>query len=463
MYNNILPSPKPIIQMAKNYLSDINKLNNISPEQLKKYQDKSFKKIVKYAYTVPLYHNKYKKNGIHPNDINGIEDIKKLPIITKDDLRENFPNNIVSKNFKASKNFLISTSGSTGKPVFIYVDLISAIKNLICFTRALREYGGNWNKSKIAVVIDTSRGSIESTTLTSSAFPILQKFFSLQNIKYIDISEKPENIINDLDKFNPEYFGSDPAMLRKLAILKNEGKGKNINPKNISSSSAILDGYTRNYVEKAFNAPIFDNYATTEAGTIAFKCKKCGSYHVYSDLIYLELLDENNNSVSCGKPGHTVLTKLYGQGTPIIRYNGIDDIVTEINTPSKCKINSQMINQIEGRFVDLIVLPDGKPLSPLTLTGIPAKVMKENNSYKIKQFQIIQHKVDEIEVLIVIDKKMRKDGISVNRLLNEIKNNFSEKIGQGVIITVNEVDEIQKSVRSDYFKIAISKVKLKAD
>ena len=135
MYNNILPSPKPIIQMAKNYLSDINKLNNISPEQLKKYQDKSFKKIVKYAYTVPLYHNKYKKNGIHPNDINGIEDIKKLPIITKDDLRENFPNNIVSKNFKASKNFLISTSGSTGKPVFIYgMKDVSSISFLRCIS-----------------------------------------------------------------------------------------------------------------------------------------------------------------------------------------------------------------------------------------------------------------------------------------------------------------------------------------
>ena len=58
---------------------------------------------------------------------------------------------------------------------------------------------------------------------------------------------------------------------------------------------------------------------------------------------------------------------------------------------------------------------------------------------------------------------MRKDRISVDKLLSELKNKFSEKVGQGVNITVNEVDEIQKNVRSDYIKVAISKVKLKAD
>ena len=55
---NSFMNPAFLINIAKNYLSDINRIWNFNSEQLKKYQDKSFRKIVKYAYTVPLYNKK---------------------------------------------------------------------------------------------------------------------------------------------------------------------------------------------------------------------------------------------------------------------------------------------------------------------------------------------------------------------------------------------------------------------
>ena len=87
-------NPLNLLNFLKNYISDINRLENYSPEKMKKYRDKSFRKVVKYAYTVPLYHDKYKKAGIHPSDIRGIEDITKLPVISKNDIRNNFPDRI---------------------------------------------------------------------------------------------------------------------------------------------------------------------------------------------------------------------------------------------------------------------------------------------------------------------------------------------------------------------------------
>jgi phenylacetate-CoA ligase len=463
MTTNQFINPVFLLRIAKSYLSDLERIQHINDKQLKQYQDKALKRMVKYAYTIPLYYEKYKEAGIHPNDIKGIDDIGKLPFITKDDLRENYPDRIIPKGFDKEHNFLLSTSGSTGKPVFIYVDAFSTIKSLIAFVRSLKTYGGNWQKTKIMMVIDNAPGSLEHTVFGQSTLPFLSKFMSLKNLKYIDITEKPETIIKEMDEFQPKFLGSDPNMLRKLAFLKNNGYGKSIKLSCIVSGGAMLDSYTRTYVENSFNAKILDIYGTTEAGPLAFQCSKEKYYHVHSYFVYLEFLDDKNKPVPPDTPGHLVVTKLYGKGTPIIRYRGIEDLVTPTTKKTCCTISSQIIKQIEGRSTDLIILPNKKLLSPLTVTGIPAKIMDEFKTYKIKQFQIIQQKIDEIEILIVIDEKLRNKGPSVERILEELKKRFSEKIGHGINIVVHEVDEIQKDERLDHVKVVISKVKHKVD
>jgi len=451
-------NPIFLLRVLRSYLSDIDRIWRFSNEQLKAYQDKALRKIIKYAYTVPLYRDKYRYHGIRPSDIKGIDDISKLPFITKDDLRSYFPDGIIPNNFNKKHSFLVSTSGSTGKPVFVYYDMFSAIKSLEGFARELKAYGGDWRKSKILLVIDLSPGSAENVFFTKSTIPFLKKFVSLKNIKYLHMGEKPEDLIKKINEFQPEFLGSDPNILRQIAYLKNNGYGKDITPCYIFSSGSMLDSYTKRYVENAFNVKLLETYGTTEGGPIAFECLE-GGYHVHSDFIYLEILNDNKHTIPHNTPGHTIITKLYGGGTPIIRYTGIDDIATQIEKTCSCGIMSQMIKNIEGRATELIILPNGKTLSPLTLTGIPAKTMEDFNSYKIKQFQIIQHKIDELEILIVIDAKQRNIGISTQKLLQELKKRFSVKMGTDINITVKETKEIQKDSGYLQEKIVISKVK----
>jgi len=435
-------NPVFLLRLARIYFSDLDMIWHIDDEKLHQYQDKAFRKIVKYAYTVPLYRKKFKEQGVHPGDIKGTKDIRKLPLITKNDLREHFPNDIIPNGFDKKHGHLVSSSGSTGKPVFLYLDKFSSVKSLMGFARELKAYGGSWKTSKTVLIIDMEAGSIEHTVFMNSAVPFLKKFISLQNIKYLHIGNKPERLLQELDEFNPEFIGSDPNILPQLAVLKNDGQGKNVNPVRIFSGGAILDSYTRKYVEKAFHTQVMDTYGTSEGGPLAFECLS-GNYHVHSDLVFLEFLDEDNNPVPTSTPGHLVITKLYGGGTPIIRYTGIDDLVTPVEKRCTCGITTQMIQQIEGRSTDLIVLPNGATLSPLTVTGIPAKTMDELNSYKIQQFQIVQHEVDKIDVLIVVDEKQRTCGVPVKKLLVELQKRFSKKIGQGVTITVKEVKKIE--------------------
>ena len=102
---NPLFNPLIGLPFIKNYLLDPKRLQRLNPTALRRYQNKAFRHIVKYAYSVPLYRTKYKTAGIHPSDIRGIQDIVKLPFITKKDLTENFPDNIIPPQFNKKTGF----------------------------------------------------------------------------------------------------------------------------------------------------------------------------------------------------------------------------------------------------------------------------------------------------------------------------------------------------------------------
>jgi phenylacetate-CoA ligase len=459
---NFFYNPIFLTRLLKSYLTDVDRIWRLNHEKLRKYQDKSFRKIIKYAYTVPVYNKKYKKYGINPNDVKGISDIKKLPLITKNDLMGNYPNGIISKNFNKKNAFLLSTSGSTGKPIFIYYDIFSAIKFTEGYMRSLKMLGGSWNKSKICLIVDMKPGGVEHASYQESLIPFLKKFISLDNIKYIHVAEKVNKILKELKEFNPQFLGSDPNMLRELAYRKNIGEADNINPEYLFSGGAILDSYSRKYVEKSFRTKILDNYGTTEGGPMAFQCMNENGYHVNSDFIFMEFLDKNGSEVGYNTSGRIVITRLYGNDTPIIRYTGLDDIVTPVKSKDCCGITTiQMIKNIEGRSMEFIRLPDGSTIAPFNVTTIPASVMDDLNTYKIKQFQIIQNKINEIEVLIIIDDKLRNVGPSVEKIIKELEIRFKKIIGSDVNIIFKEVKNIEKDIRSDHVKLVVSKIKQK--
>ena len=126
-------NPKIALPLLKNYVFDPGRLKRLNTEQLNKYKNKAFRRIVKYAYTVPVYHKKYKQSGIHPNDIKGIKDITKLPFISKKDFVDNFPDGLLPLDYNKKNSNVVSTSGSTGKPVSFYVDFPTLSKALSLF------------------------------------------------------------------------------------------------------------------------------------------------------------------------------------------------------------------------------------------------------------------------------------------------------------------------------------------
>lgn len=441
---NPLYNPLFLARVAKSYLTDIDRIWKINNEQLKKYRDKQLRKIVQHAYSVPVYKKMYREAGVTPSDINGVGDIDKLPFITKHDLRRNFPHNLVPPNFNYKNAHVVSTSGSTGNPVSIYTDFFTIVKSLMGFIREIREYDVNWRKTRMTIIADLSEDSAEGAYLSETALPYLKPFFSLDNMQVLHVGGKPEELIHEINAFNPEFIGGYPGFLRALAVLKRKGFGENINPRIMATSGAMLDDYTKQYIEKTFTSRIFDVYGSTEGGPVAFECRE-GSYHIHSDFVHLEFVDDEGYPVSPGEPGHVVVTKLYGGATPIIRYTGMNDFVVPLEGTCSCGIeNTSLIGHIGGRKADSIILSDGTIVPPSKITGIPGKVMHELGTDKIQQFQIVQRKSDAVDFLIIVDEELRDVGPSIDKVFDHLKKRLEDKLNGLVAVAVKEVTEIRR-------------------
>jgi len=457
---NPLLNPVLLGKIAKSYLFDINRIWKQNEEQIKKYQDKSFRNIVKYAYTVPVYHKKYKEAGVHPRDIRGTKDIDKIPYVTKKDFRGKSAEMMLPSGVNTKKYSMASTSGSTGQPVTLYSDPYTVFKTFIGFIRMIREHDINWRKNKMAIIADLSPDSAEEIYFRKTVLPSVNPFLSLDNIKAFHVGEKPEKLIEDLEKFDPEFIGCYPGILNILAVLKRQGKGKNLNPNVLATSGAILDEYTRKYIEKTFNTKVFDAYGATECSPMAFQCKN-GNYHIHSDFVFMEFMDAKKKEDFSGDGGNIIVTRLFGRGSPVVRYTGISDFLVETKRKCHCGINTPIIERIEGRQVDSIVLPDGSLIPPSSFTGIPHHVMHNLKTDKINRFQIIQQSINEIEILIVIDKDLRDIGPKISEIKEELKKAFENKLGTGIKIIVNEVEQITmvRPGSATPPPVAISKVK----
>jgi phenylacetate-CoA ligase len=435
---NPLLNPLFFGRVFKWYLEDPTILRRMNNEELKRYQNHAFKAMLTYAYTVPVYHEKYMAAGIHPNDIGGLQDIKKLPFITKEDLRRNFPTNVVPSSFQTKKAIVAATSGTTGRSLSLYTDLPTVIRSMLGFRRALLEHHIPWQKTKMSLLLDLSENSFENEYFIHSILSTAKRIIPTNHFQILDILRSPIDLIQQINHFEPEVILGYPFVLIQLAILKNRGYGEKITPKWIGTSGAVCDPYSKRFVEEAFHSRLFDIYAATESGIMAFECEE-GRYHVCSDLVFLECL-QNGDDAPVGSPGLLTVTRLYGKGTPLIRYRGIDDVVTVSHNDCSCGFTGDVLEGIHGRKSESIMLPDGRMVLISVFEHCIAESLYEIKVNKIKRIQIVQNRIDAIEVRILFDDYLRDAGCSADETLSMLHYKLQERLGPQIEIHLKEVE-----------------------
>jgi phenylacetate-CoA ligase len=184
---------------------------HIKKGDLTTYQNKSLRKIVKHAYdSVPLYRKKFDEAGIKPEQINAIQDLSKLPIVTKNDIRQNV-NDAVSQNYDLNSLRILSTSGSTGQPLKIFIT---------------REEDGFRKAKHLRANYNCGHKPFDRwLTVTSpshfSEVSGLQKTFNFYSPNFVSVFWDTNNQLSAIQKYNPLVLDGYSS---SLAILAREAK-----------------------------------------------------------------------------------------------------------------------------------------------------------------------------------------------------------------------------------------------
>ena len=127
------------------YFRRLKGLQRIEYNELKEIQEKKLRKIIKHAYNnVQFYQDSFNTLNLKPNDITTVNDLIKLPIITKAEVRENYPNKIISRNIDLDNCHVGSTTGSTGSPLKLCFSNKEMRYRRALFNYFFSEAGANW-------------------------------------------------------------------------------------------------------------------------------------------------------------------------------------------------------------------------------------------------------------------------------------------------------------------------------
>jgi len=380
-------------------------------ERLIEYQNRNLRKIVKYAYdNVPFYHQRLKKMGVKPSDISSVEDLCKLPVVRKDEVRRNL-NSIISKEFEMSNLKMLLTSGSTGEPLRVFIS-----KKEDDFRKA---------KHLTANIFCGQKPRDRYVTITSPSHfgevPRLLRAIGVYDRTFVSVFNSVDTQISIIQKIEPKILAGYSSSLLLLAKEVEKREIETIKPRFILGGAELIDDFSRQYIEKVFDAPLFDQYAIIELDRIAWQCPAKLQYHIDAHAIIVEFLDEEGEKVSAGEKGEIVCTSLFNRAMPFIRYS-VGDIGIPSDEECPCGITLPLMKVIEGRKDSLLLLPDGRLLSPRTFT-IAINMFKLSRD--IDQFRVIQRKTDLFEVHIKKKNEAIDEKTMENELVKHLKKMFS--------------------------------------
>jgi phenylacetate-CoA ligase len=204
----------------------------------------------------------------------------------------------------------------------------------------------------------------------------------------------------------------------------------------------LLDAPSRNWISAAFKAPIFDFYGAHELGLVAWECEEKAGYHVNIDSIVVEFL-WNGKPVPSDQEGKLVCTALNSYAMPFIRYE-IGDVGVRSDEPCRCGRGLPLMKILEGRFVDFVVLPGGRRVSPYLLTCSIEEIRG------IAKYQILQERQDRIVIRLVKGR-----GFSPEIFL-KIRRRLESVVGEEVEIEFEVLDDIPREGQKD--QVVLSRV-----
>ena len=320
-------------------------------EEMKKLQSEKLVRQVKHVYeNVPYYRNLMDEKGVKPEDIHGIEDLYKLPFLTKADLRDAYPYGLLAKPLSECVR-IQSTSGTTGRRVVAFYTQADVDLWEDCCARAIVAAGGtNEDVCQVAYGYGLFTGG-PGLNGGSHKVGCLTLPMSSGN------TERQIQFMTDL---NATILCCTPSYAAYLAeSLAEQG----YTPDSIPLKAGIFgaEPWTeemRQGIEKALGIKAYDIYGLTETSGpgVSFECEEQSGMHINEDHFLAEIIDPDTGEVLPeGEKGELVFTALDKEAFPLLRYRTRDICVL---SRKKCSCGRTLIKMAKpmGRTDDMLII-----------------------------------------------------------------------------------------------------------
>lgn len=346
-----LPSLLATIDSEYPYGPDFEKVERLSRKELDELREKRLKAQIRKAWdNVPFYRKMWKAAKVKPDDIKSIDDVRKLPVFDKSALEKSYAENPPFGDFGDLPFVrLQATTGTTGKPkpiLHTYYDW-----HVIANLQARRLYiQGVRSDDRVQVAFQYgffipgftfSEGAMKLGALvipagSGAVTPTVRQVEVAKDWGTTVLACTPSYALHIAEQ--AEQMGIDPRKELKIRIT--------------SHTAEPLPDPLRRKIEGKFGCKTYNNWGTVEIGSPTFECQEY-RMHINEDAYIFEVLDrETLEPVAPGEEGVLVVTSLWKEAMPMIRYNVLD-LTSFIEEPCSCGRGFRMISGIKGRVDDM--------------------------------------------------------------------------------------------------------------
>jgi phenylacetate-CoA ligase len=396
-------------------------------ESEKSLQNDMLIDFVQYAYQNSPYYRKLYA-GIDIDNFNGMSDLKALPILSKENLRENIESVYTIDSNKGIKAFTGGTTGKALEVVFTKADCKERNAYLDAFKAKLGINPFNTSKATFS-----GREFIKNTDENTEVFWRYNKAYKQKLYSTFHLNKKTLPLyIRDLNEFQPDVINGFVSAIYEVAqFIKTQKIELSFVPKAIFTTSETLLPFHRELIQEVFRCRVYNQYASAEGAPFVTECKK-GNLHYNLDTGVIEL-DENDS---------ILVTSFTTHGTPLIRY-AIGDEISFKDGDCECGSAHPLVEEIKGRMVDHLLALNGTKVSLSHLAdvikGMPSSV-KNVQFNQVSNSKVIVNLVTDDKIYklshdkLIIDSLKFRFGNSMNIELNKVADIKREKSGKFALI-----------------------------
>lgn len=395
------------------YLADMWINSKKSAKKQLNIQNRRLRKLIKEAYKIPFYRERFDRSGVRPQEIRTKEDLALLPVLTKEEYRTWMNEELRKSETKYYK--LTHTSGSTGIPTTnIYPPKEYAchyMMDLFCWVK------GGYNPF-LGKTLTCSPGDEKVGKTIFQKIGILRReCFS----PYWELSD----IVKKINEYKPDFILANSSWLIYIANYV-ETNGLHIHkPMFYCAGGENVSGCEQKLLEDVFGKGMINYYGCTEMADFAYRKPKVSYYDLNNT--YMCVMVKDRDKITSSGEGSVLATPLYRLRYPLINYDMGDQVsVEEIEGLSR-------IMAIEGRKNQSFIWANGKETVFKELWDITATIED------IFQIRFVQETNCNLTMIVVKDSSSKKTNDELEQYL---KNKYFKAFGNGVSIAFDWVENM---------------------